>query len=98
MVPDKRNVTDVARIQRVLADFEIMEDLDDDTLSVLARNVEYRTVAKSHVAYLQGEEADALCLCVSGTVSVRMTSDGGVVTEVCELGPGDWFGEVSEEN
>ncbi|GMH81337.1 hypothetical protein TrST_g1933 [Triparma strigata] len=95
VVPDKRNVTDVARIQRVLADFEIMEDLDDDTLSVLARNVEYRTVAKSHVAYLQGEEADALCLCVSGTVSVRMTSDGGVVTEVCELGPGDWFGEYS---
>lgn len=56
VAPNKRNVTDVGRIQRVLADFKIMEDLDEDTLCTLAKNVEYRTVAKSHVAYLQGEE------------------------------------------
>ncbi|GMH80705.1 hypothetical protein TrLO_g7033, partial [Triparma laevis f. longispina] len=95
VAPNKRNVTDVGRIQRVLADFKIMEDLDEDTLCTLAKNVEYRTVAKSHVAYLQGEEADALVLCVSGEVSVRMTSDSQVVSKICTLGPGDWFGEYS---
>ena len=41
-VPKKRNVNDVERISRVLGDFKITEDLSQEALEDLAKNVEYR--------------------------------------------------------
>ena len=45
-VPKKRNVKDVERICRVLGDFKITEDLSQEALEDLAKNIEYRTVAR----------------------------------------------------
>ncbi len=93
-VPHKRTRVHENAIMRLLRDFSLLDSLPDETLRELAQCVEYRTVAKGYAAHHQGETPNALIMCVSGRVSIKMRNDSNITTVVGEVGKGEWFGEA----
>ena len=94
-IPEKRTAADVGIIVRLLCDFSITKSLPLESLEALAKSCEYRTVAKSHSAFLQGEPADALVLCISGSVSVKMRSSHDVNYKTGTIKAGGYFNDYA---
>ncbi|MFW6355165.1 MAG: diguanylate cyclase [Spirochaetota bacterium] len=73
----------------------ILENLASDELDIFRRFLEEVTCDPGCVVFRQGDEGHELYIVGEGTVSVRVRANGGVDVDVAQLGPGDFFGEMS---
>ena len=79
-----------------LRQVDVLRALDDKDLHHLATELRYSPFTRGEVLTRQGAEAHWLYLIVEGTVSVRvMNEETGLEREVNQLGPGNFFGEMS---
>src|SRR6185436_18235715 len=69
--------------------------LADEDRRLLAERLRYAPFGSGEVLTRQGAEAHWLYLVLSGEVSVRVSTEGGLERVVARLGPGDFFGEMS---
>jgi signal transduction histidine kinase len=73
-----------------LHSFELFENLTGDELSLIAKETVLRRYAAGDVVCEEGGDSDSMFLIRRGTVDV--TKQG---VSLAELGPGDYFGEMS---
>ena len=69
-------------------------DLDDQTLSWLAESAEIRGYQAGERVFDKGSEPDGLYVVVGGRVRIEDSVHGREI-EIAEIGPGDFFGELS---
>jgi small-conductance mechanosensitive channel/CRP-like cAMP-binding protein len=78
----------------VISKTELFRPLDDGERVTLADRLVVSRFAPGEVLTRQGEATVSLFVVVSGSLSVRVM-EGGLEREVAQLGPGDFFGEMS---
>jgi tetratricopeptide (TPR) repeat protein len=66
-----------------------------ETLVEIIASTELRSYDEGDIIVTEGEEGSSLFLIVGGTVKVFTRTDDGKNIALAELGPGDFFGEVS---
>ena len=86
------NAIDPAISERMLRGVQIFASLSDEQWTELARAARVRLYAERELIVRQGDAGSSMFVVSSGTVSVTLGSSG---TEVAQLGPGDFFGEMS---
>lgn len=79
----------------LLADVPLFAGLDSEPLAGLAEVITEHHYAKDAVVVTMDEGADALYLVVEGVVRVSLTADKGREFVLGNLGPGQFFGEMS---
>ena len=84
------------RQMKALRQVDVLRSLEDKELHELANELRYAPFTRGEVLTRQGAEAHWLYLIVDGTVSVRVRiEETGQEREVNQLGPGNFFGEMS---
>jgi len=87
---------ELERQMKALRQVDVLRSLDDKDLLQLAAELRYAPFTRGEVLTRQGAEAHWLYLIVDGSVSVRVRNDEtGQEREVNQLGPGNFFGEMS---
>jgi CRP-like cAMP-binding protein len=81
--------------REAIARIDLFRTLPEEERHVLADGLRRAPFARGEVMTRQGAEAHWLYLIVCGRVSVRVAVDGGLESEVSQLGDGDFFGELS---
>ena len=66
-----------------------------EALVKIVASTELRSYDEGDIIVTEGEQGSSLFLIVGGTVKVFTRSDDGGNLQLAELGPGDFFGEVS---
>jgi small-conductance mechanosensitive channel len=79
----------------VLRPLAVFAPLNDEHIKQLARGAALQRYTSGEVLVRQGEAGDSLFVIKAGGVRVDVRSDGGLVTTVATLGPGEFFGEMS---
>jgi small-conductance mechanosensitive channel/CRP-like cAMP-binding protein len=78
----------------LLGQVGILAPLDDGERVLVADGLRHVVFGGGETILRAGEPGDSLYVLRSGTVSVRLCADG-LEREVAQLGPGDFFGEMS---
>lgn len=86
--------TERARRLHALSEIELLRDLSDPERAELTDWLQRAPFAKGEVLTREGAEAHHLYLITKGRVSVR-TKQASQDKEIAQLGPGQWFGEMS---
>jgi small-conductance mechanosensitive channel/CRP-like cAMP-binding protein len=87
---------ELERQLKALRAVDVLRSLGEEDLVQLAGELRYAPFTRGEVLTRQGAEAHWLYLIVEGTVSVRVRNeDTGLEREVNQLGPGNFFGEMS---
>jgi CRP-like cAMP-binding protein len=73
----------------------LLGELDEATLSELARTVTQRSFRKGHIIVNQGDPGDSLFVVAEGLIKVFVTSEDGGEMVLVTLRPPDVFGEVA---
>ena len=104
LAADRRRKAGTALAGRAAEDTEELKELQSSSLfanferealvQVLA-STELRSYDEGDIIVTEGEEGSSLYLIVSGGVKVFTRSNDGANLPLAELGPGDFFGEVS---
>ncbi|MCE9582569.1 MAG: mechanosensitive ion channel family protein [Planctomycetes bacterium] len=89
--PEVRPEEIVALLRRV----DILAALKDDEQRMLADDLTSQLFAKNEIICRQGDEGSTFYIIKSGKVSVRVKQMDSAETEVAQLGPGAFFGEMS---
>jgi len=93
--PGSRSETDKAELEKLLRIIPVFRDVGEEVLDQLCEHVEYRTVKAKTNVFVQGEEAAALCVLMSGSVTVFIQSFEGSKVELTTLNPPDEFGQFN---
>jgi small-conductance mechanosensitive channel/CRP-like cAMP-binding protein len=72
----------------------LMESVPDDARRVLAERAALKPYGPGEIVVRQGEQSSALYVVERGSVAVEVRLEGGEVSELAMLGPGDYFGEM----
>jgi cAMP-dependent protein kinase regulator len=72
----------------------LFASFENEALEQILSSTSLRSYSQGEVIVREGDQGSSLFLIVSGTVSV-LTSESGSPLPLAELGPGDFFGEVS---
>ncbi len=86
---------ELERQKQALRRVDVLRSLGDVDLDQLLGELRYAPFTRGEVLTRQGAEAHWLYLIVDGTVSVRVRNETGQEREVSQLGPGNFFGEMS---
>jgi hypothetical protein len=86
--------TERARRLQALSEMELLRELSPEERAELTDWLQRAPFAKGEVLTREGAEAHHLYLITKGRVSVR-TRQGTQDREIAQLGPGQWFGEMS---
>jgi small-conductance mechanosensitive channel/CRP-like cAMP-binding protein len=87
---------ELERQMKALRQVDVLRSLEAKDLQQLADELRYAPFTRGEVLTRQGAEAHWLYLIVDGTVSVRVRNDDTELErEVNQLGPGNFFGEMS---
>jgi CRP-like cAMP-binding protein len=78
----------------MLRDISLFGELDDETLTVLARELPTEHADIGTVVVREGDRAEFMYVIVAGELEVVKLGRAGEV-RVALLGPGDWFGEMA---
>ena len=78
----------------MLRDIGLFGGLDDESLSILARELPTEHVEPGDVVVKEGDQARDMFVVVAGELEVVKDSRAGEV-RVAVLGGGDWFGEMA---
>lgn len=73
----------------------LFSSFERETLVEIIASTELRSYDEGDIIVTEGEEGSSLFLIVGGTVKVFTRTDDGKNIALAELGPGDFFGEVS---
>lgn len=79
----------------MLRKVDILAPLKEDELLMLAQDLTSQLFARNEVVCRQGEEGSTFYIIRTGRVAVLLRGSDGVETEVAQLGPGAYFGEMS---
>jgi small-conductance mechanosensitive channel len=79
----------------LLKKVDILGALKDEELRMLADDLTTQLFARNETICRQGEEGSTFYIIRSGKVSVRVKAMTSADTEVAQLGPGAFFGEMS---
>lgn len=78
----------------MLRDVSLFSNLDDETLTVLARELPTEHADIGTVVMREGDQARFMYVIVAGELEVTKLGRAGDV-RVALFGPGDWFGEMA---
>jgi CRP-like cAMP-binding protein/small-conductance mechanosensitive channel len=78
-----------------LRGLEILHSLNDEETQQLASRMRKVSFAAGEVILRQGDEGDSLYILTRGRVRILLTNEAGLSEQVANLGPGDFFGEMS---
>ena len=78
----------------MLREIGLFDELDDESLVVLARELPTEHADIGTVVVREGDQAQEMYVIVAGELEVVKLGRGGEV-RVALLGPGDWFGEMA---
>lgn len=73
----------------------LFSSFERETLVEIIASTELRSYEVGDIIVTEGEHGSSLFLIVEGTVKVFSKADDGSNLQLAELGPGDFFGEVS---
>ena len=73
----------------------LFSSFEREALIEIITSTELRSYEEGDVIVTEGEEGSSLFLVVGGTVAVFTRTEDGSNVSLAELGPGDFFGEVS---
>jgi cAMP-dependent protein kinase regulator len=73
----------------------LFSSFEREALVEILASTELRSFDEGDIIVTEGEEGSSLFLIVGGTVKVFTRTDDGSNVPLAELGPGDFFGEVS---
>jgi len=79
----------------LLRDIGLFGGLDDECLSVLARELPSVHVEAGQDVVKEGEAAREMFVVIGGELEVVKQADPGSEVRVALFGPGDWFGEMA---
>ncbi len=79
----------------MLRDFGLFEGIDDDTLSLLARELPTTHVDTGETVVHEGDNQQEMFIVIAGELEVLKRGKSGGEARVALFGPGDWFGEMS---
>ena len=79
----------------ILRDIGLFGGLDDESLSVLARELPTVHVETGEVVVSEGEQAREMYVVIGGELEVIKEGRTGGDVRVALFGPGDWFGEMA---
>lgn len=74
---------------------DILAPLKEEELRMLAEDLTSQLFARNEIICRQGDEGSTFYIIRAGTVSVRLKQMDSAETEVAQLGPGLYFGEMS---
>jgi CRP/FNR family cyclic AMP-dependent transcriptional regulator len=72
-----------------------VEALPDAVLQQIARQAVVRSFSKNAIIVTEGDEGDSLYVLVSGRAKVFVSDADGKEVQLNQLGPGEYFGEVT---
>jgi len=70
------------------------DSLPEEKLAEIARGATTRVVPAGTIIFRQGDQGDKMYIIRYGRVRAFRADEGGVETDLAELGPGDSFGEI----
>ncbi|MCA9613871.1 MAG: cyclic nucleotide-binding domain-containing protein [Sandaracinus sp.] len=79
----------------ILRDIGLFGGLDDESLTVLARELPTRVVEVGQTVVEEGDLSREMFVVVGGELEVVKRGPRGGEFRVALFGPGDWFGEMS---
>jgi len=79
----------------ILRDIGLFGGLDDDSLSVLARELPTVHVETGDAVVEEGDQAREMYVVIGGELEVVKEAKTGGDVRVALFGPGDWFGEMA---
>lgn len=79
----------------ILRDIGLFGGLDDDSLSVLARELPTVHVETGEAVVQEGDQAREMYVVIGGELEVIKEGRAGGDVRVALFGPGDWFGEMA---
>jgi CRP/FNR family transcriptional regulator, cyclic AMP receptor protein len=88
----RRSVPEVIAFLRSVP---LFADLDQATLSRLARVSRSTSLPKGYLLFSQADQAESAYVVYSGRVDIMLTTADGRELVINEMGPGDCFGELS---
>jgi len=80
---------------QILKDVGLFGGLDDETLTLLARELPTEHVEVGHVVVQEGDTSREMFVVVAGELEVVKEAKSGQEVRVALFGPGDWFGEMA---
>jgi small-conductance mechanosensitive channel/CRP-like cAMP-binding protein len=80
---------------KALLQVDVLRSLEKAALESLVHELRYAPFTAGEILTRQGAEAHWLYLIIDGKASVRVKNDEGLEREVSQLGPGNFFGEMS---
>ena len=91
---EQKNVT-VDQELKELQSSTLFSSFEREALVEIVASTELRAYDEGDIIVTEGEPGSSLFLIVGGTIKVFTRSDDGGNLKLAELGPGDFFGEVS---
>jgi len=93
---DPRAKADDERRRRVsaLGAVALMESVPDDARQVLIERATLKPYGPGEIVVREGEKSMALYVVERGRVTVEVRVEGGEASELANLGPGEYFGEM----
>jgi CRP/FNR family cyclic AMP-dependent transcriptional regulator len=79
----------------LMRELELFEGLDDETLDQLLLSASDQMLIRGDVIFVEGAEADALYVVISGRIAISNKSFDGRESMVALMERGDLFGEMS---
>jgi CRP/FNR family transcriptional regulator, cyclic AMP receptor protein len=82
--------------QSVLGRWKLLSPLADVEQRAVVAAARKQSYAKGHVVFNEGDRSDSVHLVVSGHFTVTVSTPDGDHATLAVLGPGQWFGELSQ--
>ena len=79
----------------MLSKVPIFSGLPEEALAEIARIIENRVFKAGAMVFQQGDPGDSLYIIDAGKVRVFKEAEGGISTELSQMGPGESFGEMA---
>ena len=91
---DKKE-TEKVSVFDILKNIEIFRNFSDEDIKILEENSTLKEFKKNDIIVKEGEPADSFYVILKGNVKIYITTEVGKIVEVCILGKGEFFGEMS---
>ena len=87
--------TEKVSVFDILKNIEIFKELSDNNIKILEQKSAIKEYKKNDIIVKEGEPANCFYVILKGNVKIYITTEVGKIVEVCILGRGDFFGEMS---
>ncbi|HEY5147998.1 MAG TPA: mechanosensitive ion channel family protein [Polyangiaceae bacterium] len=92
--PKAKADDDLRRRASMLGSIALMESVPDDARRVLAERATLQPYGPGEAIVREGDQSMALFIVEKGRVAVEVRVEGGQLSELATLGPGQYFGEM----